>query len=287
MHVLLPGGTGFVGTAVRRALDARSISYTTLSRSPQPGDSHVQADITDRDRVLASARAADVVVNLVAASPLLPAGNSHVYLHRHLRGVECLLDVLSSLSGVRLIHVGALGVEEASGAGYAWTKARAERLVRESSLPALVLSPAILYGAGSELIAALNLMARLPVSPLPRIASRFQPLSVDDLATLIADAVVSFDRVADPGTRQVEVGGPEVMSGTEFARRFLQARGAAIVELPSRIVNSAIRLASALRLPGFPVDLPRMLAMQNAATGRFPLYTTRARYDDWLATMGN
>lgn len=282
MHVLVLGGTGFVGSAVQRALAARDIGCSTLSRSPHARPNHIQADITDRRRLAAAAAGADVVVNLVAASPLLPAGNTHVHYHRHLRGVNAILSVLGALPGTRLIHVGALGVEESSRAGYAWTKARAERLVRESGVPALVLSPAILFGDGSELVDTLDLLARLPIAPLPRIPSVFQPLAVTDLAEVIAMAAEGFDRVARPGTRQLEVAGPDVMSGTEFAGLFLSSRSTPVIELPRGFIGAAITMASALRVPGFPVDLPRMLAMQNAATGRFPLYVTQQRYESWL-----
>lgn len=281
MHVAIFGGTGFVGTAVRRELCSRSLQFTTASRSPRRRDNHVQVDVADRAAVKALVRQVDVVVNLVAASPLLPAGNNARYIHCHLRGAASVLEAVREY-GSRLIHVGAMGVSESSCAGYAWTKARAERLVRESSADALVLSPGILFGDGSELISMLASLARLPVAPVPRIENRFQPLFVDDLAALIADAIERVESVAPHGCRQVEVGGPDVMSGTAFAERYCRAGGTPTLFVPATAVTVAIRAASWLRLPFFPVDLPRMLAMENSATGRHPLVKATTRYDDWL-----
>jgi NADH dehydrogenase len=283
MHALLLGGTGFVGSALQEVLDARGISYATASRRPNMRVHHVQLDITDTPLLERAIRESDVVVNLVAASPLLPAGNRHVYLHCHLRGVQSVLAAMAGIHDVRLIHLGALGVELSNRADYAWTKARAEKLVRESNVSALVLSPAILFGNGSELILTLRRLTRLPIAPIPRIAARFQPLSVHDLAGVIADAIESFAQVAPENARQVEVVGPETVTGTEFARRFLEAGSTRVLEIPASATEMAIRAGSWLRLPGFPVDLGRMLSMPNCATGRFPAVQTSTSYAEWLA----
>ncbi|MFP4549215.1 MAG: NAD(P)H-binding protein [Spirochaetales bacterium] len=288
MTVAVFGATGFVGSSlVKKLVDrghrVRMISRTSPTGGLSAGVTHRTADIGNANQVSEAVGDADVAVNLVAASPLLPASNRSVYLRRHLRGVSNLLAAVGT-HRVGLVHVGALGVTEESPAYYAWTKARAERLVRESSVDAVVVSPSILFGTKSELIVALGAMTRLPIVPIPRIETLFQPMWIEDLTTLLADLVEDRRRYCEGSTcRQLEVGGPAVMSGTEFARSFVVARGKPFVEVPSGAVAAAISLGRTLRLPAFPFDLPVMLEMENSATGRFPFVQTGHTYADWLS----
>jgi NADH dehydrogenase len=288
MNVALFGATGFVGSAlvpklVERGHRVRMISRTAPSNGLPEAATHRTADIGKLSQVREQVRGVDVVVNLVAASPLLPAANRAVYLRRHLRGVS---NILSAVGEARsgLVHVGAMGVTEESPSYYAWTKARAERLVRESQADAIVVSPSIVFGNASELVSTLTLLTRLPVVPIPRIETLFQPLWVEDLAEVLAELVENRQRYCGGSRcRQVEVGGPAVMSGTEFARSFALAKNKRYVEIPRAAAATAIAVGRSLRLPAFPFDLPVMLRMENVATGRFPIVTTDHSYADWLS----
>lgn len=74
MHVVMAGASGFLGTALRRALDARGHDVTRLVRRPPRSDDESQWDpyagVVDQDLV----GSADVVVNL-GGTPT--AGNPH------------------------------------------------------------------------------------------------------------------------------------------------------------------------------------------------------------------
>ncbi|MEM4781947.1 MAG: NAD(P)H-binding protein, partial [Halalkalicoccus sp.] len=86
MKVLVTGGTGFIGRYLCGELVDRGHDVTALARSPEASDlpagvSVERGDVTDRDSLAFSGQ--DVVVNLVALSPLFepPSGQTHERVH--------------------------------------------------------------------------------------------------------------------------------------------------------------------------------------------------------------
>ncbi len=278
--VAVLGGTGFLGRAVALELRRRGLAYATVSRRPGPEATHRRADIQDAAALSRALSGAEVVINLVAASPLLPKGRWGRYYRFHVEGARALLSACRDLGVSALIHLGALGVSKESPAPYARTKALAEELVDDAAIPSAVFSPSILFGAGSELIAVLRRAAAFPFVPVPRISASFQPVYVGDMARLIVDAAASALGSSGMETGHWEVAGPDTLSGTEFAELYLRHRGVRCIRIPESAVFAAIGAAAALHLPGFPVGLPTMLAMPNTLTGRFPAIRTQRRYEE-------
>jgi uncharacterized protein YbjT (DUF2867 family) len=285
-RVAVLGGTGFLGTAVTVELRRRGLAYVTVSRRPGPEATHRRADIQDAAALREALRGAEVVINLVAASPLLPPGVQGRYYRYHLGGIRRLLSVCREIGVSSLIHVGALGVSKDSPAPYARTKALTEELVDAAPISSVVFSPSILFGTGSELIAVLRRAASFPLVPVPRIAAAFQPVYVEDMARLIVDAGVSALSSSGMETGHWEVAGPDTLTGTEFAELYLEHRGVRRIHIPESAVSAALKGAAALKLPGFPVGLPTMLSMPNTLTGRFPAIRTQRRYEEWVAGTG-
>jgi NADH dehydrogenase len=202
-----------------------------------------------------------------------------------------LLRACREIGVSRLVHLGALGVQSDSKAPYARTKAIAEQEVDEAQLPSTVYSPSILFGRASELIRVLRRASFLPLVPVPRVETLFQPVFVGDMADLIADTISPPSSSDRPGPEALspagssvhyEVAGPETLSGTRFADMYLQARGCRRVYLPGSAVDLGIRTAAALHLPGFPEQLPEMLSMKNVLTGAYPGIRLSRRYSAWL-----
>ncbi len=277
------GGTGFIGSHVCAELRRRGRTLRTISRRSLSHPDHVRADITDIASLRRALRGADSIINLVALSPLLPAGNRARYLAVHLRGARNLVQVAREQRAVRLVQVSALGVTEESAAPYAWTKARAERVVLDSGISSVVLAPGIGFGNGSELVRVLRWLQRFPVLPLPLLPTRFAPVHAADLAAVLADALTPGFAGGEP---RVEIAGPQEVSGTDFSRLYLSARGVRLVPVPAAAVSSALSLASRLQLPGVPRWIGPMLSMANVPTGRSPVIATTTGYVDWASSRG-
>jgi uncharacterized protein YbjT (DUF2867 family) len=169
-------------------------------------------------------------------------------------------------SGVmRLVHLGALGVEDREELHYAKSKARAERAVRESGLDWTILKPSLLFGPGDGFFNIVADLVRLSpgIVPVPgNGASRFQPLHVGDLALCLR---LSLERPETVG-HAFELGGPRVWTYREITAEVCRGMGRrrAILPMPVPLIRLVAGAAEAVHLP-FPVatDQLRQLALDN------------------------
>jgi NADH dehydrogenase len=233
------GGSGFLGRHVVRALAKRDYRIRVAVRRPelanflQPlgrvGQIHaVQANLRTAASVEAAARDASVLINLVG---ILAEGGKQRFDKVHTFGTE-QVALAASAHGARLVHVSAIGADENSPAGYARSKAAAERLALSAQPQAVILRPSIMFGPEDDFFNRFAALARIsPVLPLIGGGlTKFQPVFVGDVAKAIADAV---DGKLNPGTIY-ELGGPDVRTFKELMRYVLTTieRKRLLVPLP-------------------------------------------------------
>ena len=275
--VLVTGASGFVGSHVIPALLGDGHAIVALVRDDAAGSRVVRRlPVADRTRVtirtgdvtrvgtLAPAMTgADAVVHL-AAIPRDRNGGADLRLV-NTEGTRNVVGAMAASGVRRLVHLGAMGVADDPALHYASSKARAEALVRASSLDWTVLKPSLLWGERDgffNIVAGLVRVSPLVV-PVPGLGrSRFQPLAVDDLGRIVARCL------ADPSTvgATYELGGPRIWTYREITREVLAGMGAhrLVVPVPIAVIRVVARTAEAIRLP-FPVatDQLRQLRLDN------------------------
>jgi NADH dehydrogenase len=156
----------------------------------------------------------------------------------------------------------------------------AEAAVRDAPIPCTVVAPSILYGPGSEIVAQLTRLARLPLVPVPKITAPFRPIHVADAARIVVD--IALGPLEEDYLPLV---GPERLTATEVAERFLDARRTPTVTVPVALSRFAVHLVSRVKLPGAPAELAQMLAIDNAG-GPPPNGERLQRYSDWVSGSG-
>lgn len=218
--VTVYGGSGFIGRHVVRALAQRGYRIRVAVRRPdlagflQPlgrvGQIHaVQANLRYKQSVLAAARGADVVINLVGV--LEEAGRQN-FAAVHSFGARAVAEAAAA-AGARLIHVSALGADSGSPSLYARTKAAGEASVFSHVPKATIFRPSVVFGPEDGFFNRFAaLCSKLPVVPIAGGTTRFQPVYVGDVAEAIARAVDGT--VADGHV--YELGGPEVKTLREI-----------------------------------------------------------------------
>jgi len=264
MNVLVTGGDGFVGRHLCRELDERGHDVTALSRDPDPtalpdGVETVAGDVMDRSSIEPALEGVDVLVNLVALSPLfIPTGGNEMHERIHLGGTENLVAAAEDEGVERFVQMSALGADPAGSTHYIRAKGRAEEVVRESDLEWVIVRPSVIFGDGGEFVGFTKKLTPPLVAPLPGGGkTRFQPIWVEDLAPMLADCVVDDERAGEV----YELGGPEQLTLKQIAK--LVRGRVAVVPVPMALAGVGLSIGGAI--PGFPMgrDQYRSLRFDN------------------------
>ena len=275
--VLVTGASGFVGSHLLPELLGAGHRVVALVRSPASGTKvtgrlpaalaasvELRTGDVDRPATLPAALAGvDAVVHL-AAIPRDRTGGRQL-LAVNLDGTRNVIAAMQEAGIRRLVHLGALGVEDREELHYAKSKARAEQAVRESGLDWTILKPSLLFGPGDGFFNIIADLVRLSpgIVPVPGDGtSRFQPLHVADLALCLR---LSVERPTTVGNA-CELGGPRTWTYREITVEVCRAMGRrrAILPVPLPLIRLVAGAAEAAHLP-FPVatDQLRQLALDN------------------------
>ena len=268
--VAVVGGSGFLGDHLAQALLSRGSRVRIASRHPekawrlkplaQLGQlQFARCDATRADSAAAAVAGADAVVNLVGTF----AGD----VHRTICDSAGNLARAAAAQGCgAFVHISAIGADSDSPAGYAQAKAGSERDVLAAFPAATIIRPSVLFGEDDNFVQMFaRLISMLPVLPVFGPAAELEPLSVDDAACAIANAL------ADParyGGKTYEIAGPEQITMRALHERIAAAqnRKRAFIDVPDAL--SALFAA----LPGTPMNSDQwtLLKRGNRPSGSLP-----------------
>jgi NADH dehydrogenase len=265
--ILVTGGTGFIGSAIVRALRERGLPVRLLARRPESDEARelerlgcelAGGDVTDADSLKRAVEGCDVVVHLVAIRQGPPAEFERVMT----QGTRDLVAAAREAGVRRFVLMSALGTSQETKdlVPYYGAKWAMEGIVRESGLEHVIFRPSFVFARDGGILPTFAKLARVaPVTPIiGRGLQRIQPLWIDDVAAYFAAAA---DK-PEAANRTFELGGPDAVTWNEFWERLKRARGS---RRPSVHVPVGLMRLNALvteRLPGnVPLtrDLLKML----------------------------
>lgn len=262
--VTLIGGGGFVGRYVTQALLKAGARVRIAQRDPksawflksQGGLGQVQfvgVDVRNRESLIRAISGADAVVNLVGVfGPAMDGVNA--------TGAGNVAQVATEAGADAFVQVSAIGANVESASAYGRSKGEGEQQVRAAFPNATILRPSLIFGQEDAFVNRFAaLAAQLPVVPVLKGGTRIQPVYVAD----VADAVVRA--LADPkrfGGQTLELGGPEVLSFTQFNQWLVRELGLTkpVVELPDFVGAGMAALGF---LPGAPITQDQWLMLQQ------------------------
>jgi NADH dehydrogenase len=266
VQVAVVGATGFVGTHLVPHLVERGHGVIALSRRGRRqrewgGEVTTRAvDVTDGDLVAALA-GAEAVVHL-AAIPRETGGRTFAQVN--VRGTRRVVEAAERIGARRLVHLSVLGVTDDPALAYLHSKWQGEEAVRASSLEWVVLRPSLMFGIGDGFFNLVKTTLRWwspGVVPIPgRGDTRFQPLSVDDLAIAVELSLADAGRAG----AVYELGGPAYLTYRQIVEEVMRVTGMRRLPLGLPIaLISAVTAITERVLPIFPVSHDQISSLQR------------------------
>lgn len=272
--ILLIGGNGFVGRVMAAQLQAAGYSVLIPSGHLATGRElrmlpkiHLEeADVHDFDTLqslCARIKPNGAVINLVGVlhdKPAQPYGK--IFKVAHVDLPKNIITAMQLHGLKRYLHMSALGADPHGPSMYQRSKGDGEAAVKASNLNWTIFRPSVIFGAQDQFI---NLFARLtklfPALPLANHQARFQPVSVDDVASAFVKALSMPTTIH----QSYDLVGPEVYTMRE------------IVELAARKANTSCAIIPVPAFVGYLQALafeflpgPTLMSRDNIASMSLP-----------------
>ena len=293
-NVLVIGGSGFIGKHLSFALANRGYQVTVPCRRPhrnrallvQPNIRVVQAEITDPAQLKALCAEQQIVVNLIG---ILHEKRKGDFRRMHVDFVKQVIEASKQAGIRRLLHVSALGANEASGSSlYLRSKGEGENLLHtlgQRGLQVTSFQPSVVFGKDDRFINQFAGILRwcFGYFPLACADSKLQPVYVGDLVERMADTI--DDRKSF--SKRFPICGPEVFTLRQILELIIDE-----LQLPVRILPlgkglSRLQATVMQNLPGklFTMDNYRSLQTPNICENGNPCSTSLRQYLKGLPAM--
>lgn len=261
MAILVTGAAGFVGNNTVRKLVKQGKPVRAMVRDLEKakirlGDlgskiEIVQADITDRN---ALPRLMDDVTAIVHTIAVPMERGSATYDEINYQGTINIVDAAESEGVRRFINISQNGARPDHFSRFLRSKGRAQEYVASSNMEWTALRPSAIFGTQDEFFNSIARLVRLTPLIFPNIGggkAQFQPVSVDDVTRAIVHSLEDRRSIG----KELELGGPEVLTLEEIERRILKAMGTrrVLFPAPTWLLKLPVILMQTF-LPGSPVN---------------------------------
>jgi uncharacterized protein YbjT (DUF2867 family) len=222
---LVTGATGFIGGRLASALAENGWHVRALVRDrdragdlAEQGIELVEGDVLDGDSLRGAGEGAEVAYYLVHS---MGRGGDAGFEEREKLGARNFAEMAKRDGVGRVIYLGGLGDEPKS--KHLRSRAMTAQILRSEGPPLTYFRAAMVVGARSESYRTLRyLVQRLPAMIAPSwLKTPTQPIAVDDVIAYLRSA----PDVPESAGREVQIGGPNVLSYGEMLDRMAHALG--------------------------------------------------------------
>ncbi len=290
-NCLIFGGSGFIGRNLVRKLTQNNFKVTVVTRNlHQKGYSLktqgnpgyidiVECNIFEESQIVNLIKKSEICINLIGI--LYEKGKINTFLNIHEKFPEFLSSLCFKYGVKQLIHLSALGIEEASDSLYAKSKLNGELIIKKNFNNATILRPSIVYGVDDQFTNNfMTLLNRLPIFPLYYKGSTlFRPIHISDLVEIIFNVINKNIK-----SNIIECIGNEEMSLKNIIQKLLKLirKKRFLIPLPLPLAKLSARFFQLFPKPLLTVDQLNLLKYQNIPSGKY-----KTNFDIEIPSLAN
>lgn len=269
MKVLITGGTGYVGSALREAVKNAGHDVRLLVR---PESEHkvvsgayeiAHGSIFNTNACLRATDGVDAVIHLVGLIREFPS-RGVTFDEYHRQATKNIVES-AEISGVgRILHMSALGTSEHAKSAYHQTKWAGEEVVRNSKLRWTIFRPAWIFSRGDELCTQFKKLAHMPLVPLFDGGETMQqPVALEDVCACFVRAL----EMPETQGQTYELAGPDRVAFKDILGTVASTLGAHVktVSVPSKLIAPFVQVLQQFQSFPLTVDQLKMLSEDNVA----------------------
>jgi len=204
MHIIIPGGAGFVGRNLVRVLASENYDMkeiTVLDKNEKNleyvgkyGVKALHVDLAEKGDWYAEFNGKELVINLAAQ---ISSPNPELFYRNNVLATRNVLEAAKNAGVKRIIHFSSAAVLSVRKDYYAQTKLEGEELVKNSGLEYCILRPSIIYGPTDDknIGFLIDFAKKIPFFPIPGHGKwPRQPIYVDDICYLVISIMKNFSK---------------------------------------------------------------------------------------------
>ena len=277
-NCLIFGGSGQIGSFLIRKLTKNNLRVTVVTRNihqrglkiKTQGNAGyidiVEANIFDEKKIEKLFSEANYCINLIGILYEKKRGNSFKNIHTIFPNLIAKLCRKHNLE--RLVHISALGINEAVDSKYAISKLEGEKNILENFSRSTILRPSIVFSNSDNFSTQfMTLLNRLPIFPLYYSGrTKFMPIHCSDLTNII------YHIISKGSANQIiECVGPETLTFKEILETLLNLinKKRLLLPFPLSIAKLSAKFFQLLPKPLLTEDQLKLLKYDNVPSGKY------------------
>ncbi|MFV1922656.1 MAG: complex I NDUFA9 subunit family protein [Methylotenera sp.] len=271
--VVVIGGAGFVGSSIVAELNDKGYKVKVLTRNRErakhlillPNVEVEACDIADNTSLKAAVSGCDAVINLIG---ILHERKNTTFDFVHHQLPKRIATICQELGIKRLLHMSALRASEDAPSQYLQSKARGELALAafKQSLNVTIFKPSVIFGRDDSFLNLFATMIKyLPVIFLAKPESKFQPIWVEDVASVFVNSLQNDDTYH----KAFELVGPSIYTMRELVTKVmgLLHKSKPIIGLSDRLSYIQAWLLEWLPIKLMTRDNVRSMEVDSVASG--------------------
>ncbi len=277
-NCLIFGGSGQIGRHLIRKLTKNNYKVTVVTRNiHQKGYliktqanagfiDIVEANIFDEKKIRKLFEKADICINLIGILFEKKRGNTFQNIHSVFPSI--LSKLCKEYNLKHLIHISALGINQAVDSDYAKSKLEGERNILNNFPLSTILRPSVVYSVDDNFTTNLmTLTNRLPVFPLYYGGkTKFMPIHCSDLTEIIYYVISKniFSKI-------IECVGPEEITFKRIIEKLLllTEKKRILIPMPLFLAKFTAKFFQLLPKPLLTEDQLRLLKYDNILSRKY------------------